>query len=180
MVNELFQLALWLWQPSGLPVGLLMAEPTTIAIALAATTAAVGAYSAIRQGQAAKGAANYNAAIAEQNAKRAKQQSDLLAEQSQRETYLRLGTIKANAAKNGGTSDQGSVLDIIGDSAAQGELQRQSIIRAGSYKAGDYNNTATLDSYQAHFAGQSGDIGAASSLLGGASTAYTNALLLRK
>lgn len=175
MFNELFQFALLLWQPPGLPADLVTGYFVIPYLAYAA--AAVSAYSAIRQGQAGKATASYNAAIQEQNAARAKQQAGIQAEQSQRETYLRLGTIKANAAKNGGTSDQGSVLDVLGDSAAQGELQRQSIIRAGDYRAQDSTNTALLDTYQGQNAETAGYTSAASSLIGAGSTAYTNSLL---
>lgn len=144
---------------------------------LVVAAAGVAAYSAIQQGQAAKAAGNYNATIQTQNAALARQQAQQLAAQSDRETYLRLGTIRANAAKNGGASDAGSVLDVLGDAAAQGEMQRQSILRAGEMKARDSSNTASLDSFQAKFAGEAGYTTAAGSLLSGGAGYYSNSLL---
>src|SRR3954468_14168830 len=100
-----------------------------------AASAAISAIGAICQGQAAKAAADYNATINTQNAQISRQESIDLARQNDRETYLRLGAIRAAQGHAGGDAGQGSVLDIIGDQAAQSELEKQNILYRGELKA---------------------------------------------
>lgn len=139
---------------------------------LIAASAGVSAYAAIRQGQAAKAASKFNAAIAEQNAVLARQEAQDLARQQSRENYLRLGAIRAAQGKSGGAADEGSVLDIIGDAASQGELQRQYILRSGELKAGGFQNTAMLDRMSGKNAQTAGYLQAGSTLLSGAAGYY--------
>lgn len=138
-----------------------------------AATAVVSAVSAIKQGQAAKAAAEYNAKINEQNATIARQQSLEQAKQADRETYLRLGAIRADAGKNGGASGTGSVLDILGDTAAQSELAKQDILYRGELQARGYTNTSTLDTYSGNTAQSGSYLKAGSELLSGAANTYT-------
>ena len=139
---------------------------------LLVASAAVSAYGAIQQGRAASAASNYNAAMARQNAALARQEAADLITQQQRENYLRLGAIRAAQGKSGGQAGAGSVLDILGDAAAQGELERQNIVRAGEIKAANYQNSAALDQYKAKYATQASYLQAGSDLLGGAANYY--------
>lgn len=107
----------------------------------------MSAIGAIQQGQAAKSAGEYNATIAMQNSQIARQNAQDKAAQSDRETYLRLGSIRANQGASGGASGEGSVLDVIGDVAAQSELEKQQIIYQGELQARGFQNDAELESF---------------------------------
>lgn len=134
---------------------------------LVVASAAVSAYGAIRQGQAAKAASKFNAAVADQNAVLARQEARELAVQQSRENYLRLGAIRAAQGKSGGAAGEGSVLDVIGDAASQGELQRQYILRSGEMKAAGFTNTGMLDRMSGKNAQTAGYLQAGSALLSG-------------
>lgn len=107
----------------------------------------MSAVGALQQGQAAKSAAEYNATISTQNAGIARQNAADKARQADRETYLRLGSIRANQGASGGASGEGSVLDVIGDVAAQSELERQQIVYQGELQARGFTNDATLETF---------------------------------
>lgn len=134
---------------------------------LVVASAAVSAYGAVRQGQATKAASKFNAAVADQNAAIARQEARDLAMQQSRENYLRLGAIRAAQGKSGGAAGEGSVLDVIGDAASQGELQRQYILRSGEMKAAGYTNTGMLDRMSGKNAQTAGYLQAGSELLAG-------------
>ena len=132
----------------------------------------VSVISALSQGSSASAAANYNAQVNAQNAVIARQQAEAQARQIERENYLRLGAIRANQGASGGAGDEGSVLDVLGDVAAQGELERQQALYQGELKARGYTNSATLDRYSASTASTSGYLKAGSELLGGGIRTY--------
>ena len=133
-----------------------------------AVGAVVSAVGAIRQGQAAGAAAEYNAQINQQNAVIAQQDAAARAGQQERENYLRLGAIRASQGKSGGVAGAGSVLDVLADTAAQGELEVQNILYQGDLRARGFENTATLDEYNADNSRTSGYLKAGTELLSGA------------
>lgn len=135
-------------------------------------TAVVGAIGAIQQGNAAKAAADYNATISMQNAEISRANAAAEARQIGRENYLRLGAIRAAAGRNGGVSGEGSVLDLLGDVAAQGELEKQQALYQGDLAARGYTNTATLDRFSGKNAQRAGYMKAGTDLLGGAAGAF--------
>lgn len=137
-----------------------------------AASAVVSAVSAIRQGNAAEAAANFNAQVAEQNATIAREQAAAKAKQIDRENYLRLGAIRAAQGKNGGAAGAGSVLDVLSDAAAQGELDKQNALYSGEMAARGYTNTANLDRYSGETARTSGYLKAGSELLSGGANSY--------
>ncbi len=137
-----------------------------------AAGAVISAVGAIRQGQAQKAAADYNAQIAEQNAQIARSQALDAERVQQRETYMRLGAIRAAQGHAGGAAGEGSVLDVLGDVAAQSERERQQVIYEGELRARGFTNTATLDRYSGEQAVTSSYFKAGSELLGGSSSAY--------
>jgi len=137
-----------------------------------AAGAIFSAVSAISQGRAAKAAGDYNAQIAEQNAVIARQQAEAQARQQDRENYLRLGQIKAAQGRAGGEAGTGSVLDVLGDVAAQGELEKQDILYRGELAARGYTNTAALDRYGGAQAQSASYLKAGSELLSGGAKAY--------
>ena len=136
--------------------------------------AVMSAVGALQQGSASRQAGDYNAQIATQNAAIARQNAADKARQADRETYLRLGSIRANQGHAGGAAGEGSVLDVIGDVAAQSELERQQIVYQGELQARGFENTATLESYSGKTKQTSGYWKAGAELLGGAYN-YTNA-----
>jgi hypothetical protein len=149
------------------------------AVPLMIASAGIQAFGAIKQGQAAKAAGDYNAAIAEQSAQFARQDAALQMQQQDRENRMLLGHNIA-AAGASGIKASGSVLDVLGDAAQQGELQRQNIFRQGEMKAAGYQNTANLDRMQGDAAQQASYYQAAGALLGGgANAAYVGTSLSR-
>jgi hypothetical protein len=130
--------------------------------------AGVSAVGAIMQGYSARAMGKYNSKLAEGNAEIARQEAKMLAQQQDRDNYLRLGAIRAAQGKSGGAGDEGSVLDVIGDVAAEGERQKQYILRAGEIKAGGYEGTAALERASGSNAMTAGFLQAGASLLGAA------------
>lgn len=139
-----------------------------------AASAAVSAYGAIRQGQAAKAAGVYNATVNEQNAQISRQEAKDLSRQQDRENYLRLGAVRANQGKAGGAAGEGSVLDVLADVAGQGELEKQNILYRGELKARGYTNTAALDAFGGKNAQTASYLKAGGELLGGGADTYTS------
>ena len=136
--------------------------------------AVVGALSAIQQGRAAQAAANYNATINEQNAQISRADAAIEATQVQRENALRLGAIRANQGASGGAAGEGSVLDVLGDVAAQGELERQFVLYQGEQRARGFTNTAQLDRYSGRQARSASYMRAGTELLSGGAAAYNS------
>lgn len=130
--------------------------------------AVMSAVGALQQGSAAKSASDYNATISTQNAAIARQNAADRARQADRETYLRLGSIRANQGAAGGAAGEGSVLDVIGDVAAQSELEKQQILYQGELQARGFTNDATLETFSGEAKQSSGYWKAGSELLGGA------------
>lgn len=137
-----------------------------------AASAVVGAIGAIQQGKAAKSAADYNAAINMQNADISRRDAAMQAQQIDRQNYMRLGSIRAAQGKSGGMAGEGSVLDVLGDVAAQGELDKQYAIYQGEQKARGYTNTANLDTFSGKQAQKAGYLKAGTELLSGGAKAY--------
>lgn len=135
-------------------------------------SAVVSAYGAIQQGKAAQAAGDYNATINAQNAEIARADARAQAEQVKRENYLRLGSIRAAQGKSGGAANEGSVLDVLGDTAAQGELERQNVIYEGEQRARGYLNTGALEQYKGDTARTGSYYKAGSELLSGGAAAY--------
>jgi hypothetical protein len=133
---------------------------------------AMSAVSAIQQGKAAKAAAQFNATVNDQNAQIAREQAVQETRQFDREQYMRIGAIKAAQGKSGG-AQAGSVLDILADTATQGEIQRQDIAYQGELRARGFQNTATLDRFEGKQAEKQGYLRAGSELLSSAGDAYT-------
>lgn len=136
--------------------------------------AVIGAVSAIQQGRAQQAAANYNAQISMQNAEISRADAEMQAAQVQRENVLRLGAIRAAQGASGGAAGEGSVLDVLGDVAAQGELERQFVLYQGEQRARGFTNTAQLDRYSGQQARSAGYLRAGTELLSGGARAYSS------
>lgn len=134
---------------------------------LTAASAGISAVSALRQGRAAQAASEYNAEIQRQNAAFAREEADELVRIADRETYLRLGAIRAAQGANGGVANEGSVFDILADTAAESERERQYIIRAGEMKARGFESTAGLELMEGRAARSASRMRAGAELLSG-------------
>jgi hypothetical protein len=145
-----------------------------MAQAAAAMQAAGGMVKAggdIYQGNAAGAAADYNAQMADQNAVLARQQA---AEEARRASIVaakHIGQISADAGASG-VAHEGSVLDVLRESAANAELNRRTILSQGDYKAYGFESNARLDRFHGHVARVSGYLNAAGDLLGAGGKAY--------
>ena len=157
---------------------------TTIAsLAVAAISAGVSTVGAIQQSQAQSAQAKYQAAvarnnqiIARQNADDALKRGDIEAQKQRQKVQLMLGQQRAGFAAQGADLTSGSVLDILGDTAATGELDRLTILNNSAREARQYmlqgvnfQADAQLYQMQAKQAQTAGYFDATSSFLGGAS-----------
>jgi hypothetical protein len=137
-------------------------DPVTMSI-LSTAFSVVGA---ISQGRQEKNAAEYNAAVARNNAIAARQQAAANAEAQGREARRRIGSARAGYGASG-VALEGSPLDIIEQSALEAELDRQNILYAGDLKASGFESTATLEESRGKSAMTGSIFKAGSSLLTG-------------
>ena len=136
-----------------------MSSATTI---IAVASAAMSAMGQMQAGKAANSAAQYNAQVANNNAIAARQTAAEDRKRFDRQTKLRMGTLRAGGAS----------LDLLEDSAMQEELEALSILHGGEIQAQGFENTATLERAKGAAAKSAGISGAAGSLLKGAGSAY--------
>lgn len=146
-------------------------DPGTAFLMFALATAAGGAVSAvgaIQQGQAAKAAGEYNAAVAERNASatRAQTAADVLAKS--REKAQHLGDLRAQFGANG-LDFSDSALDVFQDHATQAEYDAKLTQYKGNLRAAGYGEEAILQKMGAKSASTAGYIGAGSAVLGSVS-----------
>jgi len=79
-----------------------------------------------------------------------------------------LGAAKASYGASGVDSTSGSVMSVIGASAANAEIDRQNILYGAQIRATNYENQASIENIEAGEASQSGTLGAVGQLLGSA------------
>ena len=152
----------------------------TIGTVASIAAGGLGVFGAIQQGQAAKSSANYNAAvaannakIADQNAKWAAAEGNANVEAKQLETRQKVAAMKTAQAANGVDINSGSALDVRTSAAELGELDALNI-RANSarkvygYETQSSNATAQsqLDKSEGKNAATAGYVGGATTLLG--------------
>lgn len=144
-----------------------MSLPPAVAIPLAIIGTGLQAIGAIQQGQAASDAAKFNQRVFEQNAVAARQRAAAEAEDSRRRTARLLGRQRAGIGARG-LAVEGSPLELLSDTAAEGELEARRIIDAGELEARGFTQRAALARAEASSArreGIFGAFGAASNLL---------------
>lgn len=146
-----------------------MAVTTTL---VAVAGVAMSAYGTIQQGQTASKAAAYNAQVAKNNADREKQKAQFEATRQSRLQAQLMGRQRAAGGAAGITSE--SLLDVISDSAKQSELDKLLILNEGQAKGAGYEGEALMSSFQGKQAKQASYISAASTLVSGASSAYSS------
>jgi len=132
-----------------------MAEAAIIAGTL------ISAAGAIQQGNAAKAAGDFNAAVANNNATLARQSAEENARRQERSGRKRQGLIRAQS----GASGAGQALDVLADSAAEEELSRLTTLHQGDIEAIGFQNTANLERFRGKAAKRAGQFKAASQIL---------------
>lgn len=130
----------------------------------------VGAVGAMASASAQADAAEYQAAVDERNKRMIQQQTTVEMDDQRRENRRKLATIRA-AYGSSGLALEGSPLDVLEDSAIEGELEVGRIQQQGQTKAMGYSESATLSRMRADAARTAGPINAVSSLIGGATNA---------
>lgn len=147
-----------------------MCEPTTI---LLAVTAVVGAVGAMASAQSQEAMHEYNAEVAEGNA-RAEEAAGALEEYRIRDDVKRaLAGMQAENAKSG-FQLTGTPLLVAAESAKTGELDALTARFSRQLRASNMKAQAGLDRMSASAKKTEGYFGAASYLLGGATKAYGN------
>lgn len=163
-----------------------MCDPISIGIGLAVAGTAVSAGTSIYGGIQQQKADNYNAAVADQNAKIAESNAALTLKAGQNEQeqqYRQIAALKgkqiASFAAMGLDPSFGSPSDIVGDTALLGEadaqrLRNNNTAQANSYllQASNYQSEAVGDRSAGQTALVTGFLKAGSTALGGASSIF--------
>lgn len=144
-----------------------------VAAIAAVAGAAVSAYGAVKQGQSAKEAAEYNAQVAEKDAAAAKAKAEYDAETSSTQFAQLMGKQKALYAKAGVDITSGSPLLTMSFQAEQAERDRQAILTQGKTAEESALTRAALFRNTGSNASTAGYISGGSTFLSGLSSAYT-------
>ena len=137
--------------------------------ALAGT--AMSAVGQIQAGQSQSEWNNYNAAVAERDTMAARDTADIEASRKRRETQKLLGKQRALYGKAGVTFE-GSPLELMEETAAEGELDAMMIQWEGGQRSQKYVDEATLSRMKGKSAKTASYYGAGSSLLTGGAQTY--------
>jgi hypothetical protein len=133
-------------------------------VAIAAIGAGTTAYTQVQQGHNQAANAKYNAKLASRNAKIAQESAEYEARQKRRETARLIGRQRALYGKAGVTME-GSPLEVIQETAAQGEMDALMIERRYTQQATAYKSQAELARTRTEIAKRRGYWGAGSTLL---------------
>jgi len=159
-----------------------MCDPVTLGVVGSVAGTAFSVYGQIQQGRAQAANLRYQAQLQEHNAKVAENEAKLAAQAAQadadtidRRRKIFIAQQEANFAARGVTIGEGSTLDVLGDSAAEFELERQNRLHEGelgrrrnlTIAEQDRANAAGLRA-QARQARSAGTMGALGSLAKGA------------
>jgi len=165
---------------------LIAAIPAGLSTALSIGGAAIGAVGAVQQGKAASSAASYNAKVADrdmevadQNRKMAIETARIDAEGKRRDNRRVLASIRTQYGASG-LSLAGSPLDVLQDTAIEGELDARRTEyegrargREGALQMLGFQEDASLSRMEASSAKRAGYTGALASTLSGVGTALS-------
>jgi hypothetical protein len=141
-------------------------------VVLMAASTAMAVAGAVKQGQAASQAANYNSQLATQNAGIAAAQGEAAAQAQSRDSQRRIGTEMAAYGASGVQMSDGSPADVLADSARSAALDNLTTRYNYQLKGLGYQDQASLESAQSSNASAAGYLSAIGSGIGGASRAY--------
>jgi len=137
-----------------------MGDPVSIGLAVAGMMSST--IGAIKKGQAATNAANFNAQVAASNAVASRQQAAESETRARRLGRKRLGAVRL----------RGLSLDVREDAAREEELAALSIRHSGEVQAAGFSQTAGLDRLRGRTARSTARLSAATSLLRGGTKVY--------
>lgn len=149
-----------------------MAGPEIAAVMLAGT--ALQATGAIAQGNAARGAHNYNAEANEQNARVAQEQAAIDAWRVSQRGRQSEGDLRAGIGASGGSIEES--IDVLRMSIAHAKLDEETVRYQGLVQATGLRSNAALSRQAGAIAQRTGYLNAASSILTGAGQAGTTYL----
>jgi hypothetical protein len=147
---------------------------TALAIIAGVAGAAVGAASAIRQGEAADKSAKYNAAVSSNNAQIAVDQSKYEADRLRKRNLLLMSKQRSTYAK-GNVVTGGTPEDVMFDTSTEGELDVLAAMYSGRINSASLNAQAKLHEYEGNNAKSASYYSASASVLGGV-TSVTSAV----
>lgn len=127
----------------------------------------------IQQGREAKAQAEYQATVQEMQADEAQAASQRDAAETYRKGQIMLGDQRAAIAASGGSLTDPSVIDIMGDTAAEIDLAARTDIYKGEQQARGYNDAAVNSRISGQNALKASYIGAAGGLFSGISNMYS-------
>lgn len=142
-----------------------------LATAAGASVAASGmsAYGAIQQGNTSKKVAEYNADMAEMQAKDARRIGAIEGSEKAAAGRQVMARQTAAIAAGGGETSSGSALSLLSDTAMLSKLDELRTVNNAQRAAWGYTTQADLDRFQGKSAALSGKLSAGGSLLTGAS-----------
>ena len=142
-----------------------------IPVALAAVGTLMSSSGSKKEAAAQAQANAYNAGVALRNAEALRAETAVDVVQVRRASAGQLGEMRAGFAASGFQSG-GSVMDVLMDSAAQAELEAQTMTYKGELRAQGLEAQAGLDTLSASNALKSGSNRATGILISGATKAY--------
>ena len=133
-------------------LGLTATQLAGIGVGLSALSFGVQAFSAMRQGEAQEAAlkqqsqvAEFNARVAENNAILARQAAEADADTIDRQRRIALSKQSTGFAASGVVINQDSTLEVLGDTAAEFELDRLNRLHQGQVQTNAQRIQTTLD-----------------------------------
>lgn len=139
--------------------------------AAGAAGAGISFLGAMYQGQQAQQQANFNAAVAEKNARLSKQKAAVDEQRSRVASKKQLGSIRAGYAASG-VNLEGTALDVLSESAATAELDALTIRYGGEMESQAFSEQAVQDRRAGEAAKTGSYMSGAGSLLMGGAQAY--------
>ena len=136
------------------------------AVAVVAGTG-LAAYGQYEAGQQAKATANYNAKLAENEAKAKEQQAHVESQQMQKQKERLIASQRAGFAKGGAVITEGTPLLLMAEQAGEAELDILQNQRNRAMEATALKSEASLQKYQGKQAARAANIGAIGTVIGG-------------
>ena len=115
-----------------------------VSAAVAIISSLVGATGAVVSGVATKQAADFNAEIIRRNKQFEVDKASFEADQKRRDVQKLLARQAVGFAKSGVVLSEGTPIEVLADTAAQGELDAQTIIYGGDIRAATLEQEARL------------------------------------
>jgi hypothetical protein len=143
-----------------------------VAASIAVIGTTVAAYGQYQAGQAQEATANYNAKLAENEAKAKEQQAHVESLQMQKQKERLAASQRAGFAKGGSVITEGTPLLLMAEQAGQAELDILNNQRNRAMESTALRSEATLSKFQGKQAAKASNISAGTTLLQGAGDMY--------